>query len=794
MSDIPIRNRTHFIGIFVIAMAVLAYQILLTRIFSVAVYYHFAFAGISLAMFGLTAGAQRVYFKPERFTPATLETEWAKAALGFSISSVALVLFFLYSPLLYPGAIRRLMLPLSLLLFLIPFLYSGICVTLILTKSSSPTGRLYAADLVGAALGCIGIVGALFFLDPITIIMLLSSLCAFTAWLLVRASSRSLARCSIAVGCIMCCAALVQGDAYLSDHPHLKVMWTKTGLQKDTIFERWNAFSRVRVTQCQNAMPFGWGFGIKPTKTIDECYLDIDADAGTNISHFNGDLKPLSFLADDVINVGYLVRPIKDVAVIGVGGGRDVMSALYFKAHEVTGLELNPSIVEAMTKRFAEFTGYFYKRPDVKLINAEARSWLNQSHQTFDLVQISLIDTWAATAAGGLTLSENRLYTVEAWKEFLEHLNPGGELVVSRWFDEKAHIGEFYRLLSLGAESLKGEGIAPDQVRQHILAFNEGHIVTVVISSKAFSQAEVKHAHQLAKEKNYTVLMAPDFALDEPSRVIASGAADQAFYQSLPIDVTPPTDNRPFFFLIIRLKDMLFSHVDLADNGSDIHFGNNMAVFVIFFLVGGLFISTLAFVIEPLTKLPKDTPRKGILPHIGYFSAIGLGFMLIEISQMQRLMIFLGHPVFGLSVVLFTLLLFGGLGSFTVSPKGENKSLWLRPLLLCLVLGITGLLTPTLTEQLKTHGIALRIVASIAILAPAGFCMGMMFPLGMRMSRHYNALQPWLWSVNGATSAFASVLGMAISMEYGISAAYWCGVFCYAVCMVFAWRNEQVEI
>jgi hypothetical protein len=162
--------------------------------------------------------------------------------------------------------------------------------------------------------------------------------------------------------------------------------------------------------------------------------------------------------------------------------------------------------------------------------------------------------------------------------------------------------------------------------------------------------------------------------------------------------------------------------------------------------------------------------------------------MLIEISQMQRLMIFLGHPVYGLTVVLFTLLLFGGLGSSTVTATKNQRASWHRPAILLLVLCAIGFATPTVTEQLKTFSMSLRILASIALIAPAGFFMGMMFPIGMLMSGKYHDLQPWFWGVNGATSVFASVFGVIISMQWGITAAYWTGVGCYALCFAITWR------
>ncbi|MEJ0044876.1 MAG: hypothetical protein WDN04_01020 [Rhodospirillales bacterium] len=690
----------------------------------------------------------------------------------------------------------------SLILFTIPFVYSGICVTLTLTRSSFSIGRLYAADLVGAATGCIGIVALLFLIDPISIFFALAAIISVAACIMAPRGTPTLGRAR-ALAAVFGVACLLQSGLYLTGSNHLRVMWAKGGPQQDIIFERWNALSRIRVVPYditsgaeddaqtgKTGKPFGWGFGHPQTQHTDQLFMDIDAQAKTVITRFDGhDLRPFAFLANDIINMAYHVRPMKTVAVIGVGGGRDVMSALYFGVQHVTGIEMNPAIFEVLTKRFAEYAGYFYKRPDVSLVNAEARSWLNQGHQSFDLIQVSLIDTWAATAAGGLTMSENRLYTVDAWKDFLARLHPDGVLEVSRWFGSVGHKAEFYRLLSLAAETLKARGVPADELQSHIMAFSVNQIVTVLVSPSPFTQAEVQQANRSADQEGFSVMIDPSRTWDETSSTIVSGRATNAFYDGLSSDLTAPTDNRPFFFYTWRPFSFLFAKSQVE---AEVGAHNDLAIKVMGILLLSTFLCVCLFILEPLRKTVREVPLRQMLPNLGYFAGIGLGFMLIEISQMQRLMVFLGDPVYGLTVVLFSLLLFGGIGSFTVGQGEHRAALLGRPALCCIVLCAVGLLTPGLTYALKASGVAVRVLASVALLAPAGFCMGMMFPNGMIMSRRFQEQQAWFWGINGATSVFASVLGMAISMQYGIAQAYWAGVVSYALCLLLVARQPSI--
>ncbi len=783
-SGPPAFARPRLIGIFVSALVILSYQVLLTRIFSVVLYYHYAFAGITLAMLGMTIGAEQVHRHPKKFSADRLQVEWARAALGFSVSSVVLVLSFLYCPLIVPEGAARIILSLSLMWFLVPYVYGGICTTSILTRSGASVGTLYAADLVGAACGCVGIVGALFVVDPVSITFALASLSAFAAWLMVRSVGSFLTTLAGWLAGIFLIACVAQAGLYLTGRDHLGVTWAKEKLQRGSLFERWNAFSRVRVVPYAHREPFGWGYGREVTGQIDQNYLDIDGGAGTIITRFDGDFGKLDFLAEDVVNVAFQLRPTDEVAVVGVGGGRDILSALNFRTKHVTGIEFNPAILAALTGPFADFSGRLTDRRDVTLVSAEARSWLAQSGKSFDLIQISGIDTWAATAAGGLTLTENGLYTVEAWRDFLHALTRRGMLAVSRWFVPGKHEGELCRLLSLAAEALRENGTPSSEIAQHILAIGAGQIVTVVTSAAPFSPDEQRTLAAVAARHRFSVLISPDFAWNETGRVIASGLADAAFYDSLPLNVAPTTDDRPFFFYTSR-PGSLFRE-DAA--------GYNLALATVALLLVGTLLCTLVFVLLPLFALPQRTSVRAMVPELGYFMGIGLGFMLIEISQMQRLMIFLGHPVYGLSVVLFTLLLFGGIGSATVRATPGAARLWIRPLLLCFVLAAIGTATPWLTGHLRSHGAWIRVPVSAALLAPAGFCMGMMFPIGMLFSARHPEQQPWFWGVNGAASVLGSVLGMAISVEFGIAAAYWTGTACYGLCalLIASFRGSPV--
>jgi spermidine synthase len=769
----------YYFAIFILATATLSYQILITRFFSVMLYYHFAFAAISLAMLGLTRGAMEVYSKPARYAPERVAVEFASHAAWFAITGVGAMIAFLCVPLVIPADYVLVALGIATVAFVRPFTESGVCITLLLTRLPNSNGWLYAADLLGAALGCIGVILLLLVVDPVSATLGIGAFAAAAGWVMVRdCGDIRKVRLSAAVTLTLAAAATLHSGLDIAGKSHLGVFWAKGTAQMGTLFERWNTYSRVRVIGLGASEPFGWGFAHTPETKVDQHILDIDAGANTVITRHDGDIGKLAYLKDDVINAAYLVQPTADVAVVGVGGGRDILSGLLFGAKHIRAIEINPAIFEVLTDKFADFSGHLDRESGVSLVNAEARSYINHSSDRYDLVQISLIDTWAATAAGGLTLTENRLYTVEAWEDFYHALKPGGLLSVSRWFDPKGHRVEFYRLVAIAASALQRKGVPAAELSDHVVAVNVDNIVTVITRPDAFTSAQWQDARARLEAQGFRIFLGPDVTYDAVTSTLMSGKADKAFFASLTENIAPSTDDNPFFFFTERFGNLLTKPSATLSN-------NNAAISMTLLLIVVALCACAYYIATPFVRLAKRMPLAALTPPVTYFCAIGMGFMLIEISQMQRLMVFLGHPVYGLAVVLFTILLFSGIGSTTVVAQHPRGGVVIaRVVALLTTLAVAGVMTPMLTASARSAATDMRILLSVLLLAPPAFCMGMMFPLGLSVWRRHSELLPFFWSANGITSMFASVLGMALSIAFGIANTYAIGVAFYVVCAI----------
>lgn len=513
---------------------------------------------------------------------------------------------------------------------------------------------------------------------------------------------------------------------------------------------------------------------------------------------FDGNLANMDHLKYEIANLAHHIRPNSDVLSIGVGGGTDVLSALVFGQKSIVGVDLNGNILDVLNRVFGKFSGHLDKIPGVTFVDDEARSYIGRQQKNFDIIQGRNIERPTATLGGAFVLSENALYTVESWKTILEHLTPRGIFTITRihWPDRPF---EMYRVTALARATLKE--IGAKNPRDHLIIARllpepgfGGHDdavpnATILVSRRPFSETDVQTIENICKSMKFEVVLTPQSAVDQGFALVASQDVDDALHPLFSVvNISPPTDDKPFFYNLMRLGDVF--NPDAWEHGGTRQ--NLRALFILGSLLLTVVVLTFLCIIVPLMVRSGEVSLKGTLPFFLFFGAIGLGFMLIEISQMHRLNIFLGHPVYGLSVVLFSLLLSSGLGSYLTSifSRPELKKYPALPLLLAvLALALFGIITPSVISSFRHAENPVRIGITVAMLFPIGIFMGMAFPLGMGLaSGRVPLLTAWLWGMNGATSVCGSVLTFVIVLFYGISAAFWLGAACYVVASAsFLW-------
>ncbi len=801
------RRGLVYVGIFAVALATLMLEILLTRITSVIAWYHLAFFVIALAMLGMTAGAVIVFLWPRAFTD--VPRRLFDSALGFAALAPPALAWTMSGPLSpvtdLMGFIGLLGLGLALAL---PFTVVGVTLTLALTRAGLPPGRAYGVDLIGAALGAVLVIPLLDAIDAASAVLVAGALAALGA-LAFAAARTDMSAGAGRKGQLLAggLAVLWAGAAWLNataEVPPLRPAWVK-GQHEDYAahaYVGWNTHSRVTVSPSLPLPPSMWATGRNAPpevlKPIEQRILKIDGAAATAMAR--GDASDHAYLEWDVSSFAHQLRPTGPAAVIGVGGGRDVLAAARVGHTPVVGVELNAKIVALHRGAMAAFSGVA-ALPGVRLVVDEARSFFTRDTNQYEVITMSLIDTWASTGAGAYSLSENGLYTVEGWLAFMRRLTPTGIFTVSRWYKSDSP-GETGRMLALAIETLWRMGVA--QPRAHLLLLQQGSVATLLVSPSPFSPDDLDRMQREAVRLGFNMVLTPRrlpvqpllrALVEQPNR-----AALWDYARAQALDLTPPTDDRPFFFNMLRPGAWLAdtSEVDRQDFG---FLGNLQATKTLVHATLVSVLLTLLAVFVPLwlrrgqlVSGQQTGSRATLAAACAYFALIGLGFMFVEIGLLSRVGVFLGHPTLALAVVLGGIILSTGLGSLLSGyvPVERPRVAWFFPLLPGLLVVVVRAVMGPIMDAYAGAPVSTRVLMTAALIAPPALAMGLCFPLGLRLVRVARAqasedITPWLWGVNGACGVCASGLALGTSMAWGISTTLAIGALCYLALPMCTW-------
>ncbi len=782
-----------YLGVFLLTGSTMMLEVVQTRLLSVVTWYHLAFFVISSAMFGMTAGAVWVYLRRDRFTPQILTRDLAATTTAFAITT-ALSLAFQVT--LAPSVSRSVttivvFAELSLAMA-IPFFFSGAAVSLALTRSPYPVGVVYAVDLAGAALGCLGVLAILQWTDAPSAILLIAAMAAAAAMLFAGASPKASIAPSPGLPSfvrpgVVCLVLVVLGLVNSATPYGLQPIVVKDSVERkagEFLYEKWNCFSRIIAMAPERIEPALWGPSVTlpPNESARQIALNIDGAAATTMFRFDGRRDSVRYLEYDLTNLAYFVKHSGRSAVIGVGSGRDLLSASVFGMKDVTGIEINPIFVDLLTARapFRQFAG-FDALPGVRFVVDEARSWFARTDEKFDLIQMSMIDTWAATGAGAFTLTENGLYTEEAWEIFLGRLEERGVFTVSRWH-APGEINETGRMMSLAVAALFRRGVSDPQ--QHLFLASTGPISTLILSISPLDTVQLATLRDVCARYRYDVLLSPGQPAGSEllQRIVTAKDRDELLERTAhgDLDLSPPTDDRPFFFNLLRMTRAHRAFQYLRSGG--VVGGNLIATLSLLTILIVAAILVVMTIVVPLRHSVRDVGRSLVYGGTLYFALLGLGFMFVEIGLLQRLSVFLGHPVYSLSIVLFGLILATGAGSL-MSERVRLESrgavaVWAGAIAIYLV--ALPMWLPAAMRALQSADILARAGLATGVIAPVGILMGLAFPTGMRIVQQRDGRPtPWFWGINGAAGVLASVLAVALSIAFGIHTTLFLGALCY---------------
>jgi len=798
-------------AIAILSAGVLAFEVLLTRLFSIIQWHHFAYMAISIALLGYGASGTFLSFTRERLGRHFIAAFAGFAAL-FGVSAVA---SFAIAQRLPFNALELVWAPgqfgwlvVMYLLFTVPFFCAATCVGLAFTRLSDRIGKVYRADLTGAGVGALGVVAALFLLpaaDGLRLVLGSGVAAAAVASLGGRGRARRWWSAGFAVAAIVLALALPASWIELrpSEFKGLSQMLRIPGAE--VVATRSGPLGLIEVVQ-SDRMPLRHAPGLSLTSAIEpprQFGVFVDGEGPSAITAFDGDLAPLSYLDDTSAAAPYQILNSPNVLVLGAGGGADILQALAHGAERIDAVELDAAMVRLMGGEYADFSGRLFAHPKVHVHIGEARAFVDGSPRRYDLIQVPLLDSLAAATVGTRGLSESYVYTVEAFDSYLAHLAPDGILAITRWL--RLPPRGALKLFATATSALERAGVAePGKALAMIRSWNT---VTLLVKNGAFTETEIAELSSFAEQRSFDMVYAPGMRRSEANRFnildapyfydgahALLGPERDSFIARYKFDIAPSTDDRPYFFDFFRRRALPELIAMRAQGGAALLDWGTLIVTAT--LVQAAALSVLLILVPLWFRRTGRAPPRDRRRVATYFLLIGLAFLFVEIASIQRFVLFLGDPIYALAVVLGGFLVFAGLGSGTApalavrlqSLRGEvdaNIGLvdrLLRPVrrLAALELAVLGIAAtamvylvalPPLFRLLAPLGDPLKILVSLALIAPLAFWMGMPFPLALvRVSRALPAIVPWAWGINGCASVISAVLATLLATSLGFTA------------------------
>ena len=769
-----------YIAIFFISLSILAFEVLLTRIFAYTSWHHFGYMIISLALLGFGASG----------TCLALIQRWVKrrAKYFFLASSLACATSLFFATWLLHAipfsAIRIVWYPKEFwfllgqyVVLMLPFFFGALCIGVSFLMAPRRINFVYAANLVGSGAGALFAVGIMYLLFPLNILRCLSLLALLGALVFAFSLGKKIFKAALIAALLLAAFFFYQEIkfktseykwlSYLLDFPEAKILES-----------RFSPLGQIDVVESpairrRPGLSLAYPEEHPPPQQL---ALIQDGDSFSAITEFHGDWRGLEFLDYFTSSLAYHLVERPETIVLGAGGGIDVLTALHHRSRAIEAVEVNRQVIDLVNKRFGRFSGMLYSRPEVKVIVAEARGFMEKTHRRYDLIQISLMDSYSAASAGVYSLAESFLYTRQAFQTYLSHLNPQGILSITRWY--KQPLRDSIKLFATAVEALEASGA--EDPRRHLLFIRGMMTATLLIKAAPFSPAEIEAAKKFCASRSFDLCyyagMTSDEAniydkLSEPllynaaKKILSPDRED--FYRRYAFYIRPATDDRPYFFHFFKWSAL----PHLASLGRA---GMTLADWGYLILVATLAQAALVsgvLIILPLAFLPRG---KGVTRvkwrTFFYFLSIGLGFMFIEMAYIQKFIIFLAHPTYAIAVVVAGFLLFSGLGSFT-SGRLERK----RPG--AVVVAVVAILVIALFNwwllEIVFHFFLgqsdiVKIGISLAAIAPLAFFMGMPFPANLtRLAAAEPGLVPWAWGINGFASVLAAVLAIMLAISLG---------------------------
>ena len=792
----------NYIAIFLISAAALGLELVLVRTFSIGHWHHFSFLVISTALLGFAAGGTFVTIGSKLLTERYKKSQWC-FAIGLALSVPFVFKVSQKVPLdelqLIWDARQVLYLFAYYLLFFIPFFFAGSFIALAFTVFADKVHRLYFYNMTGSGLGVAAIVTLMYGNSPEQLLLVIGSVAFFVALVLSFGISRHWVVATLACAAICLLAFSPCGVPALRLEIEIceskSLVYYNALPQAKSLAVRYSPLARLDCVQAPTIRHFP---GLELTyqgRLPRQMLIVSDADGISAVNHFER-LDDLDCFDHTTSALGYHLLGEPDVCIIGAGGGTDVAQALAHSASKVTAVEMNSQMIDLVRNEFGEFASGLYKRDDVEVVITEGRSFLQTSRELFDIINISLLDSFSASAAGIGALNESHLYTTEAIEQALRRLRPSGLLSITRML--KSPPRDSIKMFATITEALRRCDV--DNPAEHIIMIRSWATATIVVSPRPFSNLQVANARRFARERSFDLVHLPGIKpeevnqfhiLDEPiyyeSVQQILSAEYEAFYRNYAYNIRPATDDKPYFFDFFKWRSLPFMIRTMRRQW--LVFSEWGYLVLVATLLQALCASAL-FILVPLwIAEPVKAVRSRKLPVLVYFLLLGFAYMFLEMAFIQKMTLLIGHPVFGVAVTLLGFLVFSGCGSLSCARLFQSPVRRIPlAVLAIIVIGTAEIIVMTVSfDCLVGFSRPVRMLLGLAVIGPLAFFMGIPFPTALKqLHTRSRPLIPWAWGVNGFASVIGAVLGTFLAISVGFTALTFVALACYFLAAVIS--------
>ena len=753
-----------YIGIFLISVSTLILEISLTRIFSVMQWYHFAFMVIGIALLGYGVAGTFLSIFPSILKKKTKNVLFILSLL-FSLTIIISFLIINNVPF-DPFRItwdnkQVLYLLIDYGVLSLPFFFSGLFIIFLISKITKKVGKLYFFSLFGSGVGALLTI-ILFSSLKTNIIILSSLIAAIVALFFCFGNKKNVVFVSALI--IFLLLLLIFFPLKINISPYKSLSTALKYPDAKLLFSEWNSFSRVDLVS-SSAIRYAPGLSYKyKGKLPEQLALTIDGNNLNAITSYSN-LDFIDFLPS---SLAYVVQDGKKALIIEPAGGLEALTALYYNK-SVSVFEINPIIYDVIKNRYNNFAGNIYDNVNVKI--GEGRSLIKKEKEKYDIIQLSLIgDVSGSTGVFGLT--ENYLFTREAFEDYYECLSDDGILTITRYlmFPPKESI----KLVSLAIDALDNR----INVEKHIALIRTWTTTTFLLKKSEFSKEDIEKIKEFTKKREFDIIYLHNIELSEVNRynklpqpyyyqmVDSLLKNKNKLYKDYIFDIKPVTDNKPYFFNFFRWSKISDLYKSMGEKWQPFFESG----FIVNFVFIQALILSIIFIFLPVYSFKKIKKKiKGKNNILAYFFFIGIGFMFVEIVLIQKFILFLGNPIYSISIVLCSLLIFSGIGSYFSSrlrlDNVKRVIIGLSLLIVIYLVSLNYVFNLFIAQELIT-----KFIISTILLMPLGFLMGIPFPLGIRIAdKLSNKLIPWAWVVNGCSSVLSSIGAVIIAISFGFN-------------------------